>query len=232
MSKPLIHIGVSAILTGLTPKSGELAHVAMTAGEGMELEVGLELSSPFIGGFAEKHPSQWASLREKVYSPTEGMNKISKWLVSLKGNVLAVGVSKEFGWIYNYMIDLTKSCQFGSRCLDSNSWVAGRQGQESLSRKWRDGFVDSRTSPIEGFMPMSLARANLWVVKQGAPMVGQVKKKKEGYSEIDPGDVEFGYQTAPPRFAPVRAIENLAEVYRPNQLRPFAPAEFRIGRRG
>ncbi len=166
MAKPVIHVGLGMVWSGVW--EGSLYRLAATTGE---RDFTVNLAGPKIDmpGMYVDYPEVWQASLVNPKSLAEGLGEFVTWLQNFRGRVVGIGEVKDFSRLAILMKSTVGRVPFGDSLLDVRSWVAARQSDPNMGKKWDQKFI--RYSEVERYSldPLERAKNNLWTVRTGTP---------------------------------------------------------------
>jgi len=133
------------------------------------IHVGLAIELDFTGVLPRM--SRFAAIAreetfERVPSP-ENFEAFQTWLLSFRSTLVGITTIREFSALSGGMLQGIGKWPFGDRLIDINTWVAAKQNDTRLSRKWGKSFLRPDSKVPETLV--ELAQKRLWAVTRGLP---------------------------------------------------------------
>ena len=170
MSKPTIHVGLACVTDKpwTQMSEGNLLRVSAVI-QGNTFDQNLAPTkdfSPEVPKFYAKSPQIWDASTRSQIPLREGLEKFLFWLQSFRSTLVAVATLEDFFWLNTTMVREVGRCPFGGKLLDVGTWVAAKQNDPRLSRKWSHKFTLLEDTQ-ESLDPVVLAQRRVYAVTQG-----------------------------------------------------------------
>ena len=116
---------------------------------------------------------------EEIYtsSPTPvAFEAFREWLLTFRSTLVGVSSTRDFFLLKDHMISACGRWPFGDQFLDVNSWIAAKQGDPLLSKRW--GKIFQRPGFAPSMDPVEVAKNRLWAITHGVERELPVARKK------------------------------------------------------
>jgi hypothetical protein len=100
----------------------------------------------------------------KAPTPTT-LGEFREWLVGFRSTLIACSSVRDFNLCKDTMIGTIGNFPFGDKLLDVNTWIAAKQNDLRLTRRWGKIFV--RPSSVQSTDPVEIAKNRLWAITKG-----------------------------------------------------------------
>ncbi len=222
MAKPVIHMGLGMVWGKVWEGQGLYKLCASTG----ERDFSINLQGPEIEmpGMYKDYPEVWAATKINPRPLKEGLGEFVDWIGKFRGRVVGIGGFKDFSCLALLMRKEIERFPFGDGFLDVGSWVASKQNDPGLTKRWNQKYI--RFSEVERHTldPLEIAKNNLWVVTQGAAKLVPIAQGKKRPGVKAPGidwarAIERDMPPPPTRAPRLGAIERAALELRQDMLR-------------